>query len=100
MMNWSYIAGYFDGEGHGLSYSGIAAKLGVQTSAVAQAFRRRGIPARPAGGALMRGVPKSEETRRRMKASRQKLWANPTFRAQQLANLSRTRMNKSAVAAV
>lgn len=45
----------------------IAWRLGVTPSAVAMELRRRGMPRRPAGGAVMRGVPKSDETKRRMR---------------------------------
>lgn len=74
----------------GRSYAEIARLLGgVHTSAIAQAFRVRGIKARPAGGAHMKGVPKSEETRRNMKESRRKLWEDPEFRAKQLKNFAK-----------
>lgn len=75
----------------GKSYREIAAALNVNPSAIAQAFRIRKIKARPAGGAFMRNTPKSEETRRRMKESRRKMWDDPEFRAAQLANLAKGR---------
>jgi hypothetical protein len=73
----------------GESYAQIGARLGVHHSAVLQAFKLRGLKARPAGGAHSKGVPKSEETKRRMRASRRRMWEDPAFRASQLRNLSR-----------
>lgn len=75
----------------GKSYSQIAKILDVDASAIAQAFRVRGIKARPAGGSFMHNMPKSEETRRRMKESRRKMWEDPEFRAAQLVNLEKGR---------
>lgn len=54
------------------TYAGIASLLGVTIPAVCTAFRRRGIPARPAGGAYTRGIPKSEATKQRMRAAQQR----------------------------
>ncbi len=78
--------------GDGKSFADIARLLGsVHATAVAQAFRVRGIESRPAGGSHLKGVPKSEETRQRMRESRRKMWEDPTFRAAQLEILSKGR---------
>jgi hypothetical protein len=74
----------------GKSYTDIAKDLGVSPSAIAQAFRVRGLPRRPAGGDRMKGVPKSDETRRRMVETRRRLWSDPEFRAAQLAHMARS----------
>lgn len=81
------LQAWYDGEG--LSHAQIAERLGVSRNAVVQAFRRRGLPTRKAGGAHMKGVPKSTETRQRMKDSRRKMWEDPAFRASQMVNLSK-----------
>ena len=75
----------------GKSYAEIGRIVGVHPTAVAQAFRVRGISARPAGGSHWHGQPKSEETRRRMKESRRKMWEDPEFRAANLKNLAKGR---------
>lgn len=78
-------------EDEGKSYASIGRMLGVTVAAVWRVIHQRGIKPREAGGRFMKGVPKSEETRRRMKASRRRMWRDPTFRAAQLANLARSR---------
>ena len=61
----------------GLSLTAIAKRTGVkQASAVSQLMERRGIERREAGGAHMKGVPKSEETRRRMLEAQRRRRAN------------------------
>lgn len=74
------LAWYHD---EGLSYSQIATRLGVKPTSVAQAFHRRGLKARPRGCNNTKGVPKSEETRRRMRESRRRMWDDPAFRDRQ-----------------
>lgn len=68
----------------GLSCRSIADLLGVTQSAVSVEMKRRGIKRRPVGGSFhTKGVRKSAETIRRMKATRRKLWADPKFRERQ-----------------
>lgn len=73
----------------GLSLGEIARKAGVSPSAVSQLFKRHGIVPRPVNDGRLKGRPKSEETRVRMRESRRKMWADPSFRAAQLSNLAR-----------
>lgn len=73
------------------SFSAIAKEIGVSMSAIAQAFRLRGIKTRPFNGGFMKGHKKSLKTLRRMRASRRRMWANPEYRAKHLAILAEGR---------
>lgn len=81
----------------GKSYAQIAKMLGATPSGIARMFRHYNLEARPAGGSHLLGTHASEETKARMKASRKKLWEDPAFRAQQLANLRKGPMGGNAV---
>ena len=76
----------------GKSFAVIARTIGsVSTAAVAQAFRQRGFPRRPAGGAFLRGQVKAPETIARMKAAQQKRWSDPQASAAGRRRLSEAR---------
>ena len=75
-------------EEEGKSLAEIAAIFDATPSGILRIFRVYGIERRGNPG-MRKGMPKSPETRARMKASRSKLWEDPTFRAQQLQNLSK-----------
>jgi hypothetical protein len=77
-----YQRWYFE---EGKSYADIATMLNATTGGIARIFRIHNLPARPAGGAHLRGIAKSKETKARMKASRAKMWQDPEFRAAQIA---------------
>ena len=88
------LAQWYHGEGK--SYADIGRLVGVSPGAVARVFRKRGLLPRPVGSAYLKGVAKSEATRRRMKESRRRMWQDPAFREQQLANLARGRRARAA----
>jgi transposase-like protein len=71
-----------------LSVGQIARQVGVSHSAVCNRLKRADVERRPFDGSHMKGVPKSEETRRRMKESRRRMWADPEFRAKHSKILS------------
>jgi hypothetical protein len=79
---------YYD---EGKSCTEIGGLVGVGRTAVYQALKSRGFPLRPNGGHHMKGKAKSEETKQRMRESRQKMWEDPEFRATQIASLKKGR---------
>jgi hypothetical protein len=79
-----YKQWYYD---EGKSYADIARILQATPGGIARIFRVYKLVARPAGGSSLKGQPKSEATRARMKASRQKMWQDPAFRASQIEML-------------
>lgn len=70
-----------------MSCGDIARMLGVDHSGISRELKARGIEKRPRNDGHMKGKPKSEETRQRMKAAQRKMWEDPEFRARQLENL-------------
>jgi len=69
-----------------LSVGSIAKQLGVTYSAVSAALARRGIEKR--SRASRAGVPKSEETKARMRVAAAKRWARPEYAEIAQANLA------------
>lgn len=72
----------------GLSYPQMAERIGVDRSSIAQAFKLRGLTARPSG--YNQRESHSEETKQKMRESRRRLWSDPEFVARQ-AELRRVR---------
>jgi hypothetical protein len=70
------------------SLAEIAAILEATPSGILRVLRVHGFTMRGNAGSRA-GKLKSEATRARMKASRAKLWEDPAFREQQLANLAK-----------
>jgi DNA-binding CsgD family transcriptional regulator len=82
---------YYD---EGKSYAALGALLGVSATAVANEMKRRAIPARPVGGALLKGTTKSSETIAKMKASHAKLWDDPAYADRMRTQLATSRQAK------
>jgi hypothetical protein len=81
----------------GKSIIDIAKMLNVSVSSISQLFTRRGLKTRPLNAGHLKGRPKSEETKRRMRESRRRMWNNPEFRAAQLAMLAKHRALRSGI---
>ena len=75
----------------GKSQGEIAVLLGVKAGAIAQAFRLRGLEARPAGGTSLKGRTLPDDIRQKMSATKQALWADPVFREKHIGNLAKGR---------
>jgi hypothetical protein len=74
-----------------LSHSQIAERLGgLSASSITQAFRRRGLAARPAGSKS--SSKRSDATIARMRASRRRLWADPAWADRQREMMRRPRV--------
>lgn len=71
-----------------LSVPEIAKKIGVHSTAISTALRRHGISIRPRNAGHLKGRPKSEATKEKMRATQLKKWENPTFRAAQIAAMA------------
>ena len=77
-------------EDEGLTLAAIAERYQATGSGIARVFHLHGLVARGHADHF-KGVPKSEATRARMKASRAKMWEDPVFRAAQVANMQEGR---------
>ncbi len=78
------------------SFAEIGRIVGVSQAAVAKVFRVRGWKSRTPIEASKPGVPKGEETRRRIGESQRRLWADPGYRERLLAILAKSKLKNSA----
>ena len=81
-------AWHFD---EGLSLCEIGRRVGVGVSAVAQAMNVRGLKCRPRDDGRLKGKPKSEEMKARLRATKRKQWDDPAFHAAHIVNLEKGR---------